>query len=438
MRKVFAILSLGILVSFHSFATSTAHQEKPWGLGIVSRGVNSSFVDDTGFDPSVVPLFYYQGELLFLNGLELGAHLYKHDNNQVNIVSRMALFDGPEKYRATYKGYYIDSGFQWLHKLQDNWQLGFEILSDLDGRVHGNISSSWDINSGDWQVLPSISAHFKSADFNSQYFALAEASNETIGGGAELTAAIEMRYHVNSNFYLIGSAGVNLLDDNAYQSNAIEQRWNNELYLGFAFFNDKSTPKKDSIASKAYLRVSHGWSTPSDIGDIIIGHIDSDRDGVKDQYNNQLSSIFYGLPLTDEFFGYPVDIYLTPGFSWHWDSEVQSTAQEYVLAFKAFTTFTWPVTWRIGLAEGLSYISEITYIEAKEMAWKGYDGSKLLNYIDVSIDVNLGDLFNISALDNTWLGYGLHHRSAVFGGAEQYGRIEGGSNYNTVYLQFDF
>jgi outer membrane protein len=107
------------------------------------------------------------------------------------------------------------------------------------------------------------------------------------------------------NFYLIGSASVNVLDDNTYQSDAIEQRWNNELYLGFAFFNDKTTRNKDSISTKPYVRFSHGWSTPSNIGNIIIGHIDSDRDGVKDQYNNQLSSIFYGLPLTDEFFWFP-------------------------------------------------------------------------------------------------------------------------------------
>ena len=120
---------------------------------------------------------------------------------------------------------------------------------------------------------------------------------------------------VIGNLYLIGSAGVNVLDDNAYHSNAIEQRWNNELYLGFAFFNDTTMQKKDSTSTKAYLRVSHGWSTHSDIGDIIVGQVDGNRDGIKDQYNNQLSSIFYDLPLTDEFFGYPVNIYLTTGFT---------------------------------------------------------------------------------------------------------------------------
>lgn len=37
---------------------------------------------------------------------------------------------------------------------------------------------------------------------------------------------------------------------------------------------------------------------------------------------------------------------------------------------------------------------------------KGYSPSKLMNAIDLSIDVNLGDTFNSHRLKGTWLGYG--------------------------------
>ncbi len=87
-------------------------------------------------------------------------------------------------------------------------------------------------------------------------------------------------------------------------------------------------------------------------------------------YNNQLSSVFYGLPLTDKLFSLPIDIYLTPGFVWHWSSEVQDSEQEVVLAIKAYYTIPWPVRWRIGVAEGLSYVSNVTYIEGTEMEEK--------------------------------------------------------------------
>ncbi len=61
-----------------------------------------------------------------------------------------------------------------------------------------------------------------------------------------------------------------------------------------------------------------------------------------------------------------------------------------------------------------------------------------MNYIGVSFDINLGDIFKVNALKETWLGYSLHHRYSIFEKASQFGRIKGGSNYNTVYLQFDF
>ncbi|GAL03682.1 hypothetical protein JCM19237_6576 [Photobacterium aphoticum] len=157
-----------------------------------------------------------------------------------------------------------------------------------------------------------------------------------------------------------------------------------------------------------------------------------------DPYNNQLTSVFYGHPLTDELFGIPLDIYLTPGFVWHWESEVQSSIQEYVIAIKAYYTFEWPVKWRFGVAEGLSYVSGITHIEQAEMDEKGYEPSQLLNYLDFSVDVNVGDLINQKSLDNLWVGYSLHHRSAIFESASQFGRIKGGSNYNTFYIQYDF
>lgn len=50
----------------------------------------------------------------------------------------------------------------------------------------------------------------------------------------------------------------------------------------------------------------------------------------------------------------------------------------------------------------------------------------------------LSIVVNANDLNNVWIGYSLHHRSAIFEKASQYGRIKGGSNYNTLYLQVDF
>jgi MipA family protein len=85
----------------------------------------------------------------------------------------------------------------------------------------------------------------------------------------------------------------------------------------------------------------------------------------------------------------------------------------------------------------LSYVRDITYIEGTELDKKGYEPSNLLNYLDFSLDMHLGDIFG-RKLDKVWLGYSIHHGSATFETASHFGRIKGGSNYNSVYLQWHF
>ena len=108
---------------------------------------------------------------------------------------------------------------------------------------------------------------------------------------------------------------------------------------------------------------------------------------------------------------------------------------EYALGIKADYTITWPVRWRIGVAEGLSYSSQISYVERTELEAKGYRPSKLLNYLDFTVDINVGDIFSAKSLRNTYFGYSIHHRSGIFETGSQFGRIKGGSNYTTLYLQ---
>ena len=203
-----------------------------------------------------------------------------------------------------------------------------------------------------------------------------------------------------------------------------------ELLFSPPTFEEEIEVRK-KLGITPYVRIAHGWATPSNLNDIITGNTE------KDPYNNQLTSLFYGYPLTDKLFGLPLDFYLTPGFVYHHSSEVQSTTQEYVLAIKAYYTFPLPWEVRFGFAEGISYIDEVSYIEQTEMDEKGYRSSNLLNYLDFSLDLHLGDVFG-EKLDQIWLGYSIHYRSAIFQSSSCFGRIKGGSNYNSVYLHWHY
>ena len=420
------------LLSANVVAQEKNFQEKSWGIGALMRTATIPFDTEADKVTSFVPMMFYQGDTFFIRGIEGGAHIYEQDSWQFNAIARMRFFDIPAEFQNQVQGDTIDLGIQWRKTSDKNTFLDVELFSDLEGNPYANVSQSWYFQHNSWEFMPKVSARYKSASFNSRYYSLEEINQQRIDAGIQLNAKLETRYHVTSNFYLLGSFGATVLDDNAYQADATDKRWESEIYLGFAFFNDITKPAKSSLTNHGYLRIAHGWATPSNIGDILAG------DTVKDEYNNQLTSLYYGLPLTDELFSLPLDIYLTTGFVWHWNSEVQDSEQEYVLAIKAFYTIDWPVRWRLGLAEGLSYVSDVTYIERDEMERKGYRPSELMNALDFSIDINLGDIFRVNALNETWLGYSIHHRSAIFESASQFGRIKGGSNYNTIYLQFDF
>ena len=301
-------------------------------------------------------------------------------------------------------------------------------MSDRYNSYYANLTYSKTYDFDSWELEPYGTLRFKDASFNTKYYAL---NQEKIGAGVDYTLGIKTKYHVYSNFYLLLGASTQYLDKNAREAKVIDKSFDYKLYAGIGFFNDKKKKRKKDLGISPYIRVAHGLATPSNLSEILAGNTQ------KDEYNNKLTSLVYGHPLTDELFGLPLDIYITPGFIWHHNSSVQNSTQEYILAIKAYYTFKLPIRVRLGVAEGLSYINEVAYVEKTELENKGYVPSKLLNYIDFSIDFNLEDVFGKN-LRNTWLGYSIHHRSGIFETGSQFGRIKGGSNYNTLYLQMHF
>lgn len=410
---------------------ASIEKEKEWGIAAVIRTASIPYVTNTETVSTFIPMMFFENEYVFIDGMEGGLYLYQESDWQLSALMRLRYFDLPKEDQNKAGGDVVDTGFRARYNFDREWFIDSELMVDPDFRAYMNFKLGTEIESGDWWFNPSIESRWKGSEFNSYYYSRNLDSGEELGAGVDVKAGIMSRYHVTSNLYLLGGSYLSRLDDNAYSSQYIDSRWQFEYFLGVGFFTDSSTSTRKDISNKPYLRIAHGWATPSNIGDII--NLDSE----KDPYNNQMTSVFYGLPLTNELFSLPVDLYLTPGYVQHWKSDVQNLSSEFVVAIKAYVTIPWPTKWRFGVAEGLSYINNVAYIEQSEMDRKGYRESKLLNYLDFSFDVNLGDLFNHRELDGVWLGYSIHHRSAIFENSSQYGRIKGGSNYNSIYVQFD-
>ncbi len=410
--------------------TTREYEEQDWGIGIGMRYSEIPYVTANGDRTvaDIVPLLFFENDYFYVRGMEGGVKIINQEQWKLNAILRYRWFDIPADVQNQVQGSAWDGGAQVRYKMGD-WDLRTELMADGDAKFYTDVG--FDTSMGDKysSIYPYIGLRFKSSDFNTKYYGF---DQEDVSAGVDLRAHVEGRYHLVSNLYAIGRLAGTVLDSNARDSSFVQESATWEAYAGIAFFNNPDKPRKRSLRNNAYFRIAHGEATPSNLGDILKFNKE------KDIYENKLTSLFYGHPLTDDLFGLPLDIYLSPGLVYHHSSAVQDNFFEYVLAIKADYTVKWPWRVRFGVAEGLSYASQITYIEQTELEKKGFRPSKLLNYLDFTVDLNIGDVFNSKSWRKTWLGYSIHHRSGIFETGSQFGRIKGGSNYTTLYLQHHF
>ncbi len=435
MTSKFYLLSVLIIVLlitniYSSDSTKTIQPERPWALGMIARSATIPFA--TEGDRTVgtlVPLIYYDGKIFYIRALEGGFHFYRRGDWLFTLLGKLHFVDIPKDFQNEIQGDILEVGLQAKYRPLDWQYLDLEIMNDYYGAWSSNVRLGADFTTGAFRLDPFLEFKIKSKKYNSRYFGLTQVE---VDGGVDIGLGLVVQLHAISNFYLYGAGKITYLDKNVRGVEFVNRDFNGEVYLGIGFSNDVSKPRKTEIRTRPYVRIAHGWATPTDLAKIIRFQAN------KDTFNNQMTSVFYGHPLTDQLFGLSMDFYLTPGFVWHHKSQVQPNSWEAVIAIKVYFTVRWPIRWRFGAAEGLSYANEIPYVEGSEMERKGYQPSNLLNYLDFSLDFNIGDIFGGDELKNLWLGYSIHHRSAIFENAQQFGRISGGSNFQTLYFSWDF
>ncbi|MCJ7556520.1 MAG: MipA/OmpV family protein [Gammaproteobacteria bacterium] len=446
-------------------AASETSEPNDWGIAVGFRNAEIPFPTAEDRVSDFIPLMFYEGERFFIRGLTGGVRLYKQGDWKFNLIGRYRYFDIPAEYQNLVRGSGTDVGLQaryaWNEKLESN----IELMAADKGRVYGVFNTRLDWESGNWELIPFATLRWKSADFNDHYFGLdgfidpndfTNRIDNKIGSALDLALGGELRYHVVSNLYLIGRAQITVLDNKTADSPSIAKGSFGEYYLGFGFFRDKSKPARASLETEPYVRVAYGWASPSNIGDILRFQ------GESDPQNNEMTSIFYGHPIADDLFGLQdLDLYITTGFVYHLGSDPYSQTlepgegvnigdepltltydsqptQEYVLGIKAYYNLHWPMHWRFGFAEGISYIRDISNLEQREMDYKGYRTSNLMNYLDFTLDADLSPWLLKDSGRALYLGIGVHHRSSIFEQSSSFGRIKGGSNYPSVYLQYSW
>jgi len=185
----------------------------------------------------------------------------------------------------------------------------------------------------------------------------------------------------------------------------------------------------DDEFDKYSLRIGYGEASISDLGEILSTDIG--------KHPKDLNVLFIdgGYLLKQGLWSAPLDFYLKSGVAYFDEYEFKDTLELtfYIKVYWNMDFFDNRV--RLGFGEGISYTFNTLETEYYEAKMDEEPTSQFLNYLDISLDFDVGRLVRYKPLYDTYFGYAIKHRSGVFG---LYNGVHGGSNYNTLYLEKNF
>jgi len=193
--------------------------------------------------------------------------------------------------------------------------------------------------------------------------------------------------------------------------------------------------------NKYSVRLGYGISDINDLQEILLG------DWQEDSGKTSLINLDFGYRMFHDVNDWPLDIYAKGSISYFDEKgvinyiaeEESKNFFEATLYIKVYYNINFNDNRiRLGLGEGLSFAQNVPVIEVYDtIHYDGSEGetSKILNYLDISVDIDIGRLFGIEVLRDTYLGYTIKHRSGIYG---FFNGVSGGSNYKMITIEKNF
>ena len=247
------------------------------------------------------------------------------------------------------------------------------------------------------------------------------------GAGANLEFGVLAAYRLTERWQLFGGVSVTQLASGIGDSPVVERSLLPYASLGLMYgFTPQSAPMGER--KPLIVRTFYGLSSECDMFPIVT--LQCTKTHTQDQ--TSVAALEVGQTLVKGVNGWPLDIQGFVGLLRHLEDGQQDDFWQAQGYFKlSYYGFPWRETLRtrVGIGAGLAYASRIPVSELRDQELRGRDTSKLLLYLDPTIDINLGDLVRARSLRETWIGLGVSHRSGVFGSAKLFNNVDGGSNY---------
>ena len=291
---------------------------------------------------------------------------------------------------------------------------------------------------------PYATLAWRDAKLNDYYFGVRpeEASAERpayeAGGGLNLELGVLASFRFTERWQLLGGIGATRWSGAVRASPVAEDRaWVPHVMLGLVW---GFAPDKPREWDRRPLIVRWGYGQSSDCDLLPIVNWQCTTTNTQD--DTSIIKFDVGQILVHKLNGWPLDIAGFIGFVKHEQRGLQEDFWEVNYYFKPYYYFgPW---WRhfqrtrLGFGAGISYASRIPHMEQRDQALRNRDTSKLLLYLDPTIDINIGDLAKTPQLKETYVGIGVSHRSGIFGSSRLFNSVNGGSNYLYGFIETAF
>ncbi|KRG42862.1 hypothetical protein ARC20_10635 [Stenotrophomonas panacihumi] len=419
------------------------------GLGFLGRIESSPY---RGADPRVdlMPLYLYEGERFFLRSNTAGVRVTGDHAAGLELFVERRLEGFPEDETPdVLEGmetrnseadlgarYYGESG-------PHHWDAS--VRQDISSTSHGTeLRGSYGYLWQDdrWSVQPVLTAAWRSSKLNDYYYGVpaADATPDraaySAGSGFNLTAALYARYRIFQHWSLLGGVFVTGYSSEIRDSPVVDENVQWGAMLGAAYDFGNGQVRWDDEHVPTYVKLFYGRDTGE--GCHLIRIMTFKCASFNDEDATDIWGIHVGRPFVSRLNGWPLDLVGYAGIVRHLEKGYQRDAWQIDAYMKGYYYgFPWShrVMTRIGFGFGLSYAERVPYAEVVSQARRERNTSKLLNYLDPSIDISLGDLFGSERWHELYFGFGVSHRSGIFGTAQMLGTVDGGSNYLYAYVE---
>ena len=419
------------------------------GLGVIAHFERSPY-QDGGNRYDVLPLYLYEGERFFLHANRGGVKLQQDDTQRMDLFVEQRLEGFPaDRLPDSLAGMAtrdsgIDLGLSWRYR-QPWGTLQAELLHDIGGFSKGSefrLGYTYDWRSGPWSLRPSLSVALRDARLNNYYYGVrpGEATPGRAayapGAGLNTTLGLYGSYDYSQRWRLLAGVSATLLDRQVKDSPIVQKRVLPGVYVGAAYDFGGHQREWAQDGSPTWFKLLYGKAT--DDGCHLLKIATAQCLSVASVNPTSITGLQVGKPFLQNVNGWPLDFVGYAGLISHNDRGLQANGAQLDLFMKAFYSgFPWSdrVKTRLGMGVGVSLAQRAPYIEASSQALAGKPTSRMLQYLDPTLDVSLGDLVGSRALKDTFIGFGVSHRSGIFGSSRLLGNVNGGSNYLYTYVE---